>query len=79
MNVRLFFLIIFFPLIINAQSKRANNWVTGYSGNEIHFKVNGITTSIGQNSLKYFTAGNSCISDTGGNLILLSNGFHVLS
>jgi len=77
MNVRLFFLIIFFPLIINAQSKRANNWITGYSGNKVNFE-NVIITSQGiYFPLKYFSTGSSSISDTNGNLILASDGFNV--
>lgn len=59
--------------------KRGMNWVTGYSGNRINFISSNIVTSQGLSPLKYFTGGNSCISDTNGNLIISSNGFHVLN
>lgn len=58
------------------QSKRSHNWVTGYSGNRVHFG-NGITTSAGLSPFKYFTGGNSCISDTNGNLVLASDGYNI--
>ena len=74
----LFFLITIYPLILNAQSKRANNWITGYSGNKITFDGINITTTGGiYFPFKYFTSGNSCISDTNGNLILASDGYNI--
>ena len=72
-------LFVFFSFLFtltNAQNKRSNNWVTGYSGNRVHFE-NGITTSVGLSPFKYFTGGNSSISDTNGNLVLASDGFNV--
>jgi hypothetical protein len=60
-------------LNISAQSKRGNVWITGYSGNKIDFSNNNIITSQGiYFPFKYFTGGNTCISDTNGNLILSS-------
>jgi hypothetical protein len=63
--------------IVNAQINRANNWVTGYSGNRVNFNGNSIITSQGLSPFKYFTAGNSCISDMNGNLVLASDGFNL--
>jgi hypothetical protein len=69
-------LFILFASYLNAQEfKRSWSWVTGYSGNRVFFKNGFIKTSIGLNSLKYFTAGNSCISSSDGNLLLTSSGF----
>ncbi len=65
-------------LVCISQVKQGNSWVTGYSGNQVQFNGVNITTSQGLNPLKYFTGGNSCISDTNGNLLMASNGFHVL-
>lgn len=62
-----------------AQSKRGNNWITGYSGNRVSFTGGTITSLQGLSPFKYFTGGNSCISDSNGNLVLSSNGFHVLN
>jgi hypothetical protein len=72
---------VFFSFLFtltNAQNKRSNNWVTGYSGNRVHFE-NGITTSVGLSPFKYFTGGNSSISDTNGNLLFYSNGFDIFN
>jgi hypothetical protein len=64
----------------NSQSKRGNNWVTGYSGNKIDFANNNIITSQGIFfPYKYFLQGSSCISDTNGVLILASDGYNVYS
>jgi len=71
--------IIILSQMVHSQNKRANNWVTGYSGNRVDFNGATILTSQGLSPLKYFTGGNSCISDTSGNLVLASNGFHVLN
>ena len=61
-----------------AQSKRGNNWITGYSGNRIEFINNTISTYQGVYfPFKYFTGGNSCIGDTAGNLILASDGYNI--
>ena len=66
------------PWLANAQVKRNNNWITGYSGNRINFNYNIISTYQGVYfPFKYFTAGNSCISDTNGNLVLASDGYNV--
>jgi hypothetical protein len=66
-------------MILNAQTKRANNWVTGFSGNKVNFE-NIITTSQGiYFPLKYFSTGSSNISDSTGNLILASDGFNVFN
>ncbi|MEZ5046442.1 MAG: T9SS type A sorting domain-containing protein [Chitinophagaceae bacterium] len=74
----LFFLITTTSFLLNAQTKRSNNWVTGYSGNRIDFSNNTITTHQGiYFPFKYFTGGNSCISDTNGNLKLTSDGFNI--
>ncbi|MBL7774005.1 MAG: hypothetical protein JNM95_14250, partial [Chitinophagaceae bacterium] len=78
------YLIVLFILVstdlIHAQEyKRSWNWTSGYAGNSIQFISGNITTAIGQFPQKYFTAGNSCISDTNGNLLIHSNGFHVLN
>lgn len=65
-------------MILNAQTKRANNWITGYSGNKVNFTNNNIITSQGiYFPFKYFSTGSSNISDTSGNLILASDGFNV--
>ena len=82
MKIIISFVVVLFALFtmncMAQEYKRGNNWVTGYSGNRVSFKNGIIETSIGLNPLKYFTAGNSCVSDTNGELILASNGFHVL-
>ena len=62
--------------LIFSQAKRSYNWVTGYSGNMVNFE-NGIVTIQGLSPYKYFTGGNSCISDNDGNLIFARNGFYV--
>ncbi len=65
-----------FNVKIYCQSKQNYNWVTGYSGNRINF-FNGVTTSVGLSPFKYFYGGNSCISDTNGNLVMSSDGFNI--
>lgn len=71
-------LLIYILNSLLAQSKRGDNWVTGYSGNRVDFSNNTITTHQGiYFPFKYFTAGNSCISDTNGNLVLASDGYNV--
>ena len=62
--------------LIFSQAKRSYNWVTGYSGNKVNFE-NGIITSQGLSPYKYFTGGNSCISDSDGNFILASDGYNI--
>jgi hypothetical protein len=58
--------------------KRGWNWITGYSGNRVNFSSNTVTTSQGiYFPFKYFTGGNTCISDTNGNLILSSDGYNI--
>ncbi|MEZ5046445.1 MAG: T9SS type A sorting domain-containing protein [Chitinophagaceae bacterium] len=57
--------------------KRANNWLTGYSGNRVDFNSSNIITTQGLSPLKYFTGGNSCISDTAGSLVLSSDGYNI--
>lgn len=73
--------IIYFLTITSlcqSQSKLGNNWVTGYSGNRISFNSGNITTYNGiYFPFKYFHGGNSCISDSNGNLILVSDGFSI--
>ena len=68
---------LFLTLNSSAQSKRGNNWITGHNGNKIDFNNNTILTFKNLYSSKYFSAGNSCISDTNGNLILASDGFNI--
>lgn len=75
-HVLLYFLFFINDLI--AQSKRGDNWITGYSGNKVSFSSNSISTSQGiYFPFKYFTGGNSCISDTNGNLVLVSDGYNI--
>jgi hypothetical protein len=67
-------------LLVNTllgQSALSHEWITGAGGSRIKFTQNGITTNINNYIYSYFTGGNSCISDTNGNLILASNGFNV--
>lgn len=72
------FAIIFQSSITFSQIKRSYNWVTGYSGNKVNFANNNIITSQGiYFPSKYFQAGNSCISDSNGNLLLASDGYNV--
>ncbi|MBK7763795.1 MAG: T9SS type A sorting domain-containing protein [Bacteroidetes bacterium] len=76
-----FYYCIFFVILAissNGQTKRSNNWITGYSGNRICFNSTTINTFQGiYFPFKYFTAGNSCLSDSNGNLVLASDGYNV--
>ena len=60
-----------------SQSKGSNNWISGHNGNKIDFNNNTIQTSQNLYSLRYFSGGNSCISDSNENLILASDGYNV--
>ena len=73
----LFILILFCHAALFSQVKRGNVWVTGHNGSKINFNTPTISTSANNFPLKYFSAGNSCISDTNGNLILASDGFNI--
>ena len=76
--VILFITVYFLNLPAISQGKLGNTWVTGYSGNKVEFNNNTINTFPGiYFPFKYFTGGNSCISDTSGNLILASDGYNI--
>ena len=76
---KLIWLVLFNTICFTCYSQFGNSWVTGYSGNRILFNGSTISTSIGLNPQKYFTAGHSSISDSLGNLLLYSNGFHIFN
>jgi hypothetical protein len=73
----LFILLIFCHATLFSQLKRGNIWVTGHNGCKINFNTPSISTSANNYPLKYFSAGNSCISDTNGNLVLASDGYNI--
>ncbi len=72
---------------MDGEAKRGNNWVMGYnsdtifSGQEINhfiFSANGqLPSVILEERHLELDAGHSCISDTSGNLILMTNGYQV--
>ena len=59
------------------QSALSREWITGAGGSRIKFTQNGITTNVNNYIYSYFTGGNSCISDTNGNLVLASDGYNI--
>jgi hypothetical protein len=59
------------------QAAFSREWITGAGGSRIKFTQNGITTNINNYIYSYFTGGNSCISDTNGNLVLASDGYNI--
>ena len=63
--------------MIFGQNKLGNEWITGGGGQRIIFKNSLIVTNNNHYVFNYFTSGNSCISDTIGNLILSSDGYNI--
>jgi hypothetical protein len=76
-SVYIFLICLISVQTLNAQSKLGNEWITGAGGARVKFTQNGIITNIDNYIYSYFTGGNSCISDTNGNLVLASDGFNV--
>jgi hypothetical protein len=60
-----------------SQQKLGSVWVSGIDGQQIIFKNNVITTKKGVHINNYFTGGNSNISDSNGNLLLVSDGYNI--
>ena len=77
MRILLLIQFLFLHNYLFSQIKRGTTWVTGHNGSIVNFNTPNITTSANSYPLKYFSAGNSCISDTNGNLILASDGFNI--
>jgi hypothetical protein len=73
--------LLFISTIINAQTNRNKVWVQGGAYVfKTDFKTNPFAKTLMNNatiSPKYFTHGNSNICDSIGNLILLSDGYHI--
>ena len=70
-------LTICYGMLSVGQNKFGNEWITGGGGARIKFTDSGIYTNQNHYIWSYFAMGNSCISDTSGNLILASDGYNI--